>query len=122
VGRRERSGGQKDLPLFERYFLGGMNSVRGFAERSIGPREESCQQPTPRQPNPPHCTDDVIGGEKAAVLNAEITFPIMEQYGLRGVAFFDIGNSFSGGFNLGDFRALDVPLWTVARRIGLSDP
>jgi outer membrane protein insertion porin family len=55
-------------------------------------------------PNP-RCTTDVIGGEKAAVLNAELTFPIMEQYGLRGVAFFDVGNAFSGtDFAFADFR------------------
>ena len=97
-----------DLPLFERYFIGGINSVRGFADRSIGPRSS------------PDCTDgnghslpvpsnggcsslgsdwsknngDVIGGNKAVVFNAEIMFPIAEQYGLRGVAFFDMGNSF----------------------------
>ena len=104
LGLAERSGGQKDLPLFERYFLGGMNSVRGFAERSIGPREQSCPEPSPKNPNP-RCTTDVIGGEKAAVLNAELTFPIMEQYGLRGVAFFDVGNAFSGSdFAFADFR------------------
>ncbi|MGE5817743.1 MAG: BamA/TamA family outer membrane protein, partial [Deltaproteobacteria bacterium] len=37
---------------------------------------------------------DVIGGDKSVVFNAEIMFPIAEQYGLRGVAFFDMGNSF----------------------------
>jgi outer membrane protein insertion porin family len=35
-----------------------------------------------------------LGGDKAAVMNAELLFPIAEQYGLRGVAFFDLGNSF----------------------------
>jgi outer membrane protein insertion porin family len=105
LGLAERDSGEKDLPLFERYFLGGMNSVRGFAERSIGPREQSCTQPPPRNLNVPRCTTDVIGGEKAAVFNAELTFPIMEQYGLRGVAFLDVGNAFSGSdFSFADFR------------------
>jgi outer membrane protein insertion porin family len=82
-----------------------MNSIRGFAERSIGPREQSCANPPPRNPNIPLCTSDVIGGEKSAVFNAELTFPIMEQYGLRGVAFFDVGNAFSGSdFSFADFR------------------
>ena len=105
LGLAERDSGQKDLPLFERYFLGGMNSVRGFAERTIGPREQSCPQPPPKNPNVPRCTTDVIGGEKAAVFTTELTFPIMEQYGLRGVAFFDVGNAFSGSdFAFADFR------------------
>lgn len=92
--------GKSDLPLFERYFLGGINSVRGFTERSLGPREKSgCDASTP-----PVCTGtDVIGGDKAAVLNAELMFPIYEQYGLRGVAFFDTGNSFNS-FSFGDMR------------------
>jgi outer membrane protein insertion porin family len=100
VGLAERSNGQKDLPLFERYFLGGINSVRGFAERSLGPREPAnCESGT--------CTDtEVVGGDRAMVLSAELMFPIMEQFGLRGVAFFDMGNSFgeSDKFSITDLR------------------
>lgn len=91
------------LPLFARYFLGGINSIRGFTERSIGPRVPSgCTTDTTT--NVTSCTGtDVIGGDKTAVLNTEILFPIMEQYGLRGVAFFDMGNSFNS-FDVGDLR------------------
>ena len=103
IGLAERNNGKKDLPLFERYFLGGINSVRGFADRSLGPREPSgCDASTP-----PVCTGtDVVGGEKAIVLNVEVMFPIFEQYGLRGVAFFDMGNAFgeSETFSFGDLR------------------
>src|SRR5687768_3548875 len=106
VGLAERDNGTKDLPLFERYFLGGINSVRGFAERSLGPRAPSnCKPPTGSpEGTPPVCKGtDVIGGEKALVLNSEILFPIMEQYGVRGVAFFDVGNAFQD-FSFGDLR------------------
>jgi outer membrane protein insertion porin family len=91
IGLAERNNGKKDLPLFERYFLGGINSVRGFADRSLGPREPSgCDE------NGQNCTgSDVVGGDKSLVFNAEILFPVFEQYGLRGVAFFDMGNAFS---------------------------
>jgi outer membrane protein insertion porin family len=91
VGLKDRPNGKKDLPLFERYFPGGLNSVRGFAERSLGPREGG----------------DTVGGDKQAVLNAELLFPIMEQYGLRGVAFFDMGQAFKksdGFFGFADYR------------------
>jgi outer membrane protein insertion porin family len=99
IGFTDRKG-ESDLPLFERYFLGGINSVRGFTERSLGPREKSgCDTSVP-----PVCTGtDVIGGDKSAVLNLELMFPIYEQYGLRGVAFFDTGNSFNS-FNFSDLR------------------
>jgi len=90
IGLKERANGKKDLPLFDRYFPGGINSVRGFAERSLGPKEGN----------------DVVGGDKQAILNAELMFPIVEQYGLRGVAFFDMGQAFRevDSFNFGDFR------------------
>ncbi len=101
IGLAARQNGKKDLPLFERYFLGGINSVRGFSERSLGPRVPSgCDATTGA------CTGtNVIGGDRAAVANAELLFPIMEQYGVRGVAFFDMGNAFgSDGFKFGDLR------------------
>jgi outer membrane protein insertion porin family len=92
-----------ELPLFERFFLGGMNSVRGFAERSIGPRATSC---VTEDEDTAVCTqtNDVIGGDKSAFVSAEILFPILEQYGLRGVAFFDMGNAFNGSISFSDFR------------------
>ena len=102
LGLAKRNNGKKDLPLFERYFLGGINSVRGFADRSLGPREPSCFTNTS---GTAVCDgSDVIGGSTAAVMNVEVLFPIMEQYGLRGVAFFDMGNAFSESFNFGDLR------------------
>ena len=97
--------GKFDLPLFERYFLGGINSVRGFADRSLGPREPSCVTDNSTNPATVTCHgSDVIGGDTAAVMNAELLFPIMEQYGVRGVAFFDMGNAFANGINFGDMR------------------
>jgi outer membrane protein insertion porin family len=102
LGLVKRDTGQRDLPLFERYFLGGMNSVRGFAERSIGPKAVSCVDEDGNE----ICTttDDVIGGDKSALASVELTFPVLEQYGLRGVAFFDMGNAFNGNFSFSDFR------------------
>jgi len=87
------------LPLFERYFIGGINSVRGFTDRTIAPRE-----PTGCDGSGKNCTGtDVVGGDKSAVLNTELLFPIYEQYGIRGLTFFDLGNSFNT-FSLSDMR------------------
>jgi outer membrane protein insertion porin family len=90
VGYASASDGGHDLPLFERYFPGGINSVRGYADRSLGPKEDG----------------DVIGGDKQAIMNFEVLFPIAEQFGLRGIAFFDIGQAFSSAENIswGEFR------------------
>lgn len=101
-GLAERDG-QHDLPLFERYFIGGMNSVRGFADRSLGPREPSCFHPDQDRNTAKRCQNEIVGGDKAAVLSAELMFPIFEQYGLRGTAFFDTGNAFNS-FNFNDLR------------------
>jgi outer membrane protein insertion porin family len=80
--------GTKSLPLGERYLTGGMNSVRGFKERTLGPRDG----------------DDLVGGDSQLILNAELMFPILEQYGLRGVAFFDMGQAFAESIDFGDLR------------------
>ena len=40
VGYANSSSNGHDLPLFERYFPGGINSVRGFADRSLGPKRK----------------------------------------------------------------------------------
>jgi outer membrane protein insertion porin family len=105
IGFSQGNSGQKDLPLFERYFLGGINSIRGFTERSIGPRVPSGCVTDDAGVKTCNGTD-VIGGEKAVVMNTELLFPIMEQYGIRGVAFFDMGNAFgdSEKFSFGDMR------------------
>ena len=89
-GFNQPSADKNELPLFERYFPGGINSVRGFADRSLGPKEDG----------------DVVGGDKQAIANVEIHFPVAEQFGLRGLAFFDIGQAFreSSRWNFSDFR------------------
>jgi outer membrane protein insertion porin family len=48
----------------------------------------------------------VVGGERSLVINAEILFPIMEEYGIRGVAFFDMGNAVGDveSFNFSSMR------------------
>jgi len=96
IGFDDSSSSGSDLPLFERYFIGGINSVRGFSDRSLGTRVRNCTTTTVGAGvGTTDCTyGDLLGGDKAAVVNAELLFPIAEQYGLRGVAFFDLGNSF----------------------------
>ncbi len=83
------------VPLFERYFLGGINTVRGYRGRSIGPQD-------------PPGSGTVIGGETAVVLNSEILVPLFPESGagLKGVLFFDAGNSFDRGESLsfGDLK------------------
>jgi outer membrane protein insertion porin family len=80
----------QDEPIYERYFLGGINSLRGFESRSVGPRDP--------------VTDEIIGGNIMFFANTEFLFPILSQRTLRGVVFFDIGNSFEDDLDFGDLR------------------
>ncbi len=72
------------VPIFERFFAGGADTVRGYRERRIGPRDAS--------------TRDPIGGEAMAVFNVEYTVPVVDF--LKTAAFFDAGNVWS---DIGDF-------------------
>jgi outer membrane protein insertion porin family len=78
-----------ELPLFERYFPGGINSIRGFETRTLGPREVRKNifgQVVDTTP---------IGGSQQVILNNEIIFPIVQGIGLKGVVFVDAGNAYS---------------------------
>ncbi|MDE2320975.1 MAG: outer membrane protein assembly factor BamA [candidate division NC10 bacterium] len=78
--------GGKKLPVQERLFLGGTNSVRGFKDFQLGPIDPA--------------TGERIGGNKAIYFNNEAIFPIYEPLGLRGLVFFDAGNNFAEGESL----------------------
>jgi outer membrane protein insertion porin family len=93
-------GGRRELPLFERYFPGGINSVRGFRILTLGPRNvvtDNFGQLLRR---------DAIGGSQQLIFNNEFIFPIVESLGLKGVVFFDAGNAFSAaqGIDMGEMR------------------
>jgi outer membrane protein insertion porin family len=74
-----RPGG--DLPVYEKFFLGGINTVRGFDYYSISPVDPA--------------SGDRIGGEKMMVYNVEFRFPIAKEQGVMGVLFLDAGNVFT---------------------------
>ncbi|MBR2345848.1 MAG: outer membrane protein assembly factor BamA [Lentisphaeria bacterium] len=78
-----------ELPLFERYYLGGSNSVRGFEYRSIGKNVNGCN----------------VGGQTMLVLTAEVSHPIWGP--LRGAAFVDAGNAWSDSYDL-DISEINV--------------
>jgi len=67
------------LPLFRRFFPGGIDSVRGFRNRTLGPRDERGNE---------------FGGSKELVNNLELIFPLVRAAGLNGVVFYDVGEAF----------------------------
>lgn len=93
-------GDSRDLPLFERYFPGGINSVRGFQILSMGKRVPLFNQ------FGQGLGRTSIGGSQQIVINNEVIFPIVESLGLKGVTFFDAGNAFlaNDGITVDDIR------------------
>jgi len=64
-----------DVPIFDRMFLGGGRTLRGFEFRDVGPRDA--------------VTGKVLGGQSLGFLSAEYTVPVVEN--IRVAAFYDMG-------------------------------
>ncbi len=72
----EKAGGK--LPVYQKFRIGGINSVRGFEYGHISPRDP--------------LTGDFIGGEKMMYYNLEYRFPLLKEQGIVGLVFYDAGN------------------------------
>ena len=64
-----------EVPIFDRQFLGGPRTLRGFEFRDVAPRDAASQE--------------TIGGNSMAWISAEFTVPLVEQ--VRGALFYDAG-------------------------------
>ena len=73
--------GGKTLPFYEKYFLGGERSIRGFEVYTISPR---------------NANGGVIGGNKSLYFNLEYAIPLAQQFSF--VFFYDVGNTYDLGF------------------------
>ncbi|MBU4232695.1 MAG: outer membrane protein assembly factor BamA [Proteobacteria bacterium] len=78
-----RAGGMNKLswgamPAYELFYLGGIDTIRGFKYAEISPRDPS--------------TGDRIGGNRFLQFNQELRFPLYKKLGLTGTIFFDAGN------------------------------
>ena len=80
------------VPIHERYFLGGINDIRGFELRSISPFVRVLSD-DPSGPDSQFLT----GGNKELIANIELEFPLLKQAQIRGVFFHDRGNSYGEG-------------------------
>ncbi len=84
----------RPAPIFERYFVGGPESVRGFDRYTLGPAR---RVPSTREDPAGALEEFHYGGNKQLVLTAELEFPIFAAAQLRGVVFADAGNAFDDG-------------------------
>lgn len=81
------------VPIFARFFLGGIYDLRGFEFRSVGPRLPLTSSTDPN--SPPIQNGANIGGNLQYFQNLELEFPIVESVGLKGVLFTDAGNAWN---------------------------
>ncbi|RMA93158.1 BamA/TamA family outer membrane protein [Hydrogenothermus marinus] len=74
--QRISSGGKfigiEKLPISERYFLGGISTIRGFGYEEL--------------------SNNGIGGNSFAYINNDLRFPIFKGFNLYGFLFYDLGN------------------------------
>lgn len=84
---------KEGVPIFARFFLGGIYDLRGFEFRSVGPRLPLTSSTDPN--SPPISNGANIGGNLQYIQNLEIEFPIVESVGLKGVIFTDAGNAWN---------------------------
>jgi outer membrane translocation and assembly module TamA len=73
VGAADPLGSDEEIPLFERFYAGGINSVRGYERRRVGPLVD----------------DDPVGGRTLVEASLELRHPITESVG--GAVFLDAG-------------------------------
>jgi outer membrane protein insertion porin family len=79
------------VPISERYLVGGIYDIRGFAPRSLGPQlltqpPGDVGQPLGRLP---------LGGNMQLIWNSEVEFPLFKKVGISGVVFYDMGNAYN---------------------------
>lgn len=78
------------LPFFKNFFLGGMHSVRGFQNNSLGPKDSN---------------GDPIGGAASENASIGIILPPFIMDSLRMTVFVDGGNLYEHGFSLDKIRS-----------------
>ena len=94
IGYGDAYGDTDSLPFYENYYAGGIRSVRGFRDNSLGPKDSE---------------GDTLGGSLKTIATLELLFPppfVDDAESVRFSLFFDAGNVFSGidDFDVKQFR------------------
>jgi len=115
----------RGVPIYERYYLGGIYNVRGFGFNSLGPRGVLSPSVSPGGEVP--ITGIPLGGNFQAFYQLEIEFAILESAGIRGVIFTDGGNTWNLEGNLAQapsttnpFASVDGVNWRIRQSAGFG--
>jgi outer membrane protein insertion porin family len=84
------------LPVYERFYLGGINTIRGHEFAQVSPIDPE--------------TGDRVGGDQMWYVQSEIVLPLLKDQGFYGVLFLDAGDSIASDVDFDDGR--DVALGT----------
>ena len=75
----------KDVPIFDRFFIGGMDSIRGYSRSDMSPRDKEY--------------GDRIGGDRIGFANLEYIWTFNPELGLALVPFYDVGYQIDSRYN-----------------------
>lgn len=95
LGTSQDFGDSDEVPIYDRFYAGGLGTVRGFNYRRVGPIEAG----------------NAVGGQTLVVANLEYTFPILRMDAFRGAVFVDAGhvNPDAYDINFGDISISTGP-------------
>jgi outer membrane protein insertion porin family len=98
----------KDLPLYENFYVGGIDTVRGLGFGDGGPKDRERRRIPTGDPAKPFTVEivdgDPIGGNTELIFNAEYIFPIFPEMKLKGLVFADAGQAYEDFQNFGSLR------------------
>jgi outer membrane protein insertion porin family len=89
----------KKLPDYEKFYLGGMGSLRGFERDDLAPQDSD---------------GNAIGGDKFVQFNLDLTFPLLKEQGVYGGLFFDTGRVY------GDNEKIELKPGDLRQSAGLG--
>lgn len=119
-GLAEEYGGSKDVPFYEKFYLGGGNNLRGFRFRDVGPKVPRDPKPLVPPDKPNLGVGEPIGGKTYVWSTVEYSLPVITR--VRFAVFGDIGQVWADTFeyNFSDLNSdvglglrLDLPIGPV---------
>lgn len=104
LGSSQDVGDSDTVPVFDRFFAGGLGTVRGYNYRRVGPIEAG----------------DAVGGQTLGIVNLEYTFPLPYLDIIKGAAFVDVGQVHKASYKLdfGDFAVSIGPGIKIKTPVG----
>ena len=89
----------KKLPDYEKFYMGGIGSLRGFERDDLAPRDSD---------------NNSIGGDRFVQFNLDLTFPLLKGQGVYGSLFFDTGRVY------GDNESIELDPGDLRQSAGLG--